>query len=193
MIELTQGRWPFHVPFQLRHWTRSHGSCPSFGSVCSLITNHYPEILESGRRNIDKQHVLLLAKEWSRPRNTAWGWSPGWDLDVDCVHHQWEFPCGSRQGRGLFLFIGLHSESWCPKSYLGKSHFPILANVTEFLKFSWLQNMVFEVLVCFIYPLKRPWCWERLRAGGEWDDRGWDGWMASLTQWTWVWVHSGSW
>ena len=41
--------------------------------------------------------------------------------------------------------------------------------------------------------LKRPWCWERLKAGGEGDDRGWDGWMASLTQWTWVWVNSGSW
>ena len=41
--------------------------------------------------------------------------------------------------------------------------------------------------------LKRPWCWERLRAGGEGDDRGWDGWMASLTQWTWVWVNSRSW
>ena len=39
----------------------------------------------------------------------------------------------------------------------------------------------------------RPWCWERLKAGGEGDDRGWDGWMASPTQWTWVWVHSGSW
>ena len=38
---------------------------------------------------------------------------------------------------------------------------------------------------------KRPWCWERLRVGGEGDDRGWDGWMASLTQWTWVWVDSG--
>ena len=43
------------------------------------------------------------------------------------------------------------------------------------------------------WPLKRPWCWERLKAGGEGDDRGWDGWMASLTQWTWVWVNSGSW
>ena len=40
---------------------------------------------------------------------------------------------------------------------------------------------------------KRPWCWERLKAGGEEDDRGWDGCMASLTQWTWVWVGSGSW
>ena len=41
--------------------------------------------------------------------------------------------------------------------------------------------------------LKRPWYWERLRAGGEGDDRGWDGWMAPPTQWTWVWVDSGSW
>ena len=41
--------------------------------------------------------------------------------------------------------------------------------------------------------LERPWCWERLKAGGEGDDRGWDGWMAPLTQWTWIWVDSGSW
>ena len=40
--------------------------------------------------------------------------------------------------------------------------------------------------------LKRPWCWERLKAGGEGDDRGWDGWMAPPTLWTWVWVSSRS-
>ena len=40
---------------------------------------------------------------------------------------------------------------------------------------------------------KRPWCWERLKAGEEGDDRGWDGWMASPTQWIWVWVNSESW
>ena len=40
---------------------------------------------------------------------------------------------------------------------------------------------------------KRPWCWERLKAGGERDNRGWDGWMASSTQWTWAWVNSVSW
>ena len=39
----------------------------------------------------------------------------------------------------------------------------------------------------------KDWCWEGLGAGGEGDDRGWDGWMASLTRWTWVWVNSGSW
>ena len=40
---------------------------------------------------------------------------------------------------------------------------------------------------------KSPWCWEGLGAGGEGDDRGWDGWMASLTRWTWVWVNSRRW
>ena len=40
---------------------------------------------------------------------------------------------------------------------------------------------------------KRPWCWERLKAGGERDDRGWDGWMASPSQWTCVWASSGRW
>ena len=40
---------------------------------------------------------------------------------------------------------------------------------------------------------KRLWCWEGLGAGGEGDDRGWDGWMASRTRWTWVWVYSRRW
>ena len=40
---------------------------------------------------------------------------------------------------------------------------------------------------------KRPWCWERLKAGEERDYRGWDVWMVSPTRWTWIWVSSGSW
>ena len=40
-----------------------------------------------------------------------------------------------------------------------------------------------------ITHLKRPWCWERMKAGGERDDRRWDDQMAPLTQWTWVWVN----
>ena len=40
---------------------------------------------------------------------------------------------------------------------------------------------------------KKLWCWERLKARGEGDDRGWDGWMTSLTLWAWVWVSSRSW
>ena len=41
--------------------------------------------------------------------------------------------------------------------------------------------------------LKRPWCWERMKVGGEGDNRGWGDWMASPTRWIWVWVNSGSW
>ena len=41
--------------------------------------------------------------------------------------------------------------------------------------------------------LEKPWCWKRLKAGGEGDDRGWDCWIASLTQWTWVWASFWSW
>ena len=43
------------------------------------------------------------------------------------------------------------------------------------------------------WPNGKDWCWEGLGAEGEGDDRGWDGWMASPTRWTWVWVNSGSW
>ena len=40
---------------------------------------------------------------------------------------------------------------------------------------------------------KRPWCWERLKAGREGDDRGWHDWMASSAWWTWIWANSWSW
>ena len=41
--------------------------------------------------------------------------------------------------------------------------------------------------------LEKTLSWERLKAGGEWDDRGWDGWMVSPTRWTWIWINSRSW
>ena len=45
----------------------------------------------------------------------------------------------------------------------------------------------------FGHLMRRPWWWERLKAGGESDDRGWDGWMASPTQWTWPWANTRRW
>ena len=56
-----------------------------------------------------------------------------------------------------------------------------------------LKLQYFGHLIRGADDLKRPWCWERLRAGGEGDNRGWDGWMVSPTQWTWVWANSRSW
>ena len=55
-----------------------------------------------------------------------------------------------------------------------------------------LKLQYFGHLMRRVDSLDRPWCWERLRAREEGDDRGWDGWMASGTQWTWVWVDSRS-
>ena len=64
-----------------------------------------------------------------------------------------------------------------------------------------LQFLIYIKFACEVHSLiynnlmthwKRPWCWQRLKPG-EGDDRGWDGWMASPTQWTWIWVNSGSW
>ena len=56
-----------------------------------------------------------------------------------------------------------------------------------------LKLWYFGHLMQRIGSLKRACCWERLKAGGEGDDREWDAWMASLIQWTWVWVNSGNW
>ena len=67
--------------------------------------------------------------------------------------------------------LGVHWKDWC---------------------WSWNSNTL-ATWCEELTHLKRPWCWERLKVGGEGDDRGWDGWMASLTRWTWVWVGSGSW
>ena len=56
-----------------------------------------------------------------------------------------------------------------------------------------LKLQYFGHLIEELSNWKRPWCWWRLRAGGKVEDRGWDGWMASLTQWTWVWANSRRW
>ena len=69
------------------------------------------------------------------------------------------------------LFMNIHWKDWC---------------------WSWNSNTL-ATWCEELTHLKRPWCWERLKAGREGDQRGWDGWMASLTQWTYVWVNSRSW
>ena len=56
-----------------------------------------------------------------------------------------------------------------------------------------LKLQYFDTWCKELTHLKRPWCWKRLKVAGEGDDRGWDGWMASPTLWTWVWVISSNW
>ena len=87
-----------------------------------------------------------------------------WESPLDCKEIQLVYPKGDQS----WVFIGrtdVEAETPIPMA-------------------TWCE----ELTHC-----KRPWCWERLKAGGEGDDRGWDGWMTSPTQWTWAWVSSGSW
>ena len=62
--------------------------------------------------------------------------------------------------------------------------------LTEGLMLSWNSNTL-ATRCEELTHLKGPWCWEKLKMGGEGDDKGWGGWMLSLTQWTWVCVSSG--
>ena len=94
----------------------------------------------------------------------------------------------------MLLNCGVGEDSW---EFLGLQGDPtILKEISpEYWKdWSWSWNS--NTLATWYKELthwKRPRRWERLRAGGERDDGGWDGWMASPSQWTWVWVNSGSW
>ena len=63
---------------------------------------------------------------------------------------------------------------------------------SSFINYVWIYFNTLATWCEQLTHLKRPWCWERLKVA-EGDDRGWDGWMASLTRWTWVWVDSRSW
>ena len=88
--------------------------------------------------------------------------------------------CGA--GESLGLQGEQTSQSW------GKSTLN-----THWKDWCWSWNSSILVIWCEPSHWKSPWCWERLRATGEGDNRGWDGWMASPTQWTWVWVDSWGW
>ena len=95
-------------------------------------------------------------------------------FELGCWRRLLRVPWTARRSNHSILkesVLGVHWKDWC-----WRWNSNILA--------TWCEELT---------HWKRPWCWERLRAGGEEDERGWDGWMASPIQWTWVWVNSGSW
>ena len=84
--------------------------------------------------------------------------------------------------------------SWVLLNHLSRTLFLVFMWFSRQERKKWSWNSSTLATWCKeLTRWRRPWCWERLRAGGEEDDRGWDGWMASPIQWTWVWVSSGSW
>ena len=94
-------------------------------------------------------------------------------------------------------------ELWCWRRLLRvpwtakRSNQSILKEISpEYSLEDWCWSWYSNILATWceeLTHLKRLWCWARLRTWEEGDDRGWDGWMASPTQWTWVWVNSRSW
>ena len=138
------------------------------------------------RQHIKKQKHYFANKS---PSSQSYGFSSShvWSWTIKKAEH-WRidaFECGV--GEDSWEFLGLQGDSSSPSYRKSVLNIPWKGRC-----WSWNSNTSatwWEELT----HLKRPWCWERLRAGGEGDDRGWDGWMASPTQWTWVWMNSGSW
>ena len=97
----------------------------------------------------------------------------------------------------MLLNCGVGEDSWESLGLQGDSTSPFWSrSALGFLWKEWCWSWNSSTLATSCEELihwKRLWCWEGLGAGREGDDRGWDGWMASLTRWTWVWVNSRSW
>ena len=92
----------------------------------------------------------------------------------------------------LLLNCGVGEDSWESLGLQGDPTSPPLNIHWKDWCWSW-SSYTLATWCEELTHLKRSWCWERLKAGGEGDDRGWHGWMASLTRWTWVWASSRSW
>ena len=94
----------------------------------------------------------------------------------------------------MLLNCGVGEDSWESLGLQGDPTSPSLrksALSVHWKDWCWSWNSNTLATWCKqLTHLKRPWCWEGLGAGGEGDDRGWDGWMASPAQWMWVWVNS---
>ena len=125
------------------------------------------------------------------PFNQSYGFSSGhvW---------MWELDCEESRVLRIDAF-----ELWCWRRLLRvpwttrRSNQSFLKEVSPEYSLEGLTKLKLQCFATWWEELthwkRRPWYWERLKAGGGGGDRGWDGWMASPTPWTWVWVNSGSW
>ena len=160
-----------------------------------VLEVYFLEYISTWKRKSNSANLLKLAQHCfvnKDPSSQGYGFSSGhvwmWGLDYkeSWTPKNWFLlNCGVREDSWESLglqgdptspswrrsVLGVHWKGWC---------------------WSWNSSTLATWWEGVTY-LKRPWCWERLRAGEEGDDRGRDGWMASPTQWTWVWVDSGSW
>ena len=172
-LDLADLRRTFHqTPAESKHLLRVHGV---FSNINHRLDQH-----------IEKQRHYFANKA---PSSQSYGFPSShvrmWALDYKAEHQSIEafklwcwrrllrVPWTARRSNQSILkesVQNIHWKNWC---------------------WSWNSNNL-AIWCKELTYLKRPWCWKRLKAG-EGDDRGWDGWMASLTQWTWVQASSGKW
>ena len=106
---------------------------------------------------------------------------------VTCGCENWSIKKAERRRMDAF-------ELWCWRLLNFKEIKPVQLKGTQSWIFIGRTDAKAETPILWPPDVKkRPWCWGRLNAGGEGDNRGWDGWMASPTQRTWVWVNSENW
>ena len=151
-------------------------------------TYSWKESYDQHKQHIRKQRHYFANKG---PFSQGYGFSSGhvwmWELDYK---ESWALRIDAFE---LWCWRRLLKVPWTAR----KSNQSILKEISPGCSLEGLMLRLkcqyFGHLMWRADSLERPWCWERLRAGGEGDDRGWDGWMASSTPWTWVWLDSGSW
>ena len=108
--------------------------------------------------------VVYGCESWTVKKAELWRTEA---FELWCWRRLLRVPWTARRPNQYFLKeISVHWKDWC---------------------WSWNSNTL-AIWCKELTHLKRSWCWQRLRTGGERDNRGWDGWMGSTTQWTWGWT-----
>ena len=164
-------------------WTEEPGGLQSMGSH-DWTTNTYLCIIYSQHKNMPLNMHSICQQIW-KTRQWPWDWKRSVFIPIVLLKN-W-----------CFWTVVLEKTLESPLDY--KEIQPVHPKGNQSWIFIGRTDVEAETPILWppdckkLTHLERPWCWERLKAGGEGDDRGWDGWMASPTRQAWVWVNSRSW
>ena len=154
----------------------------------------------AGSHNSKTEDMISWGQELSCPPCRLW--THQWSMQPERVPHVYDKDQGFTDTAPLTI---LHARIWSQDESCPRKSIYVEATLFAEMTTTWFKNIhcsgwswgwSSNTLATWCEELthwKWPWCWERLKAGGEGDDRGRDGRMASLTQWTWVWANSRNW
>ena len=144
-----------------------------------------------GPKKIRKRNLGEIRKVYVKWFLFKWWW---WKHNEASLFRRTMFIINGHFNRAVFIALSPSFKYWITQVHMANFKSQSLCSHT--LIFLSAKSLCFfknSSLTLKLTHWKRPWCWERSKAGGEGDGRGWDGWMASPTRWTWVWASSGSW